>query len=186
MCGCLSANVSYNIHQQRNPLLSSWQQAGDQRPPSPAYSLLQMSVANKSVNTLGRVVTWGAVTANGADVFWNPAGARWLIVDVSQVLQTRRRLYVFWAVHRIHLRTTGRRRRQNLSRVWPGPQHYWAREEAERKREWSISWHSPFLSFRLPLLCSSLPSHALQPSQCAITCSGSGSGSEWGLSYRFF
>lgn len=67
-------------------------------------------------NTFGRVVTWGAVTANGADVFWNPAGARWLVVDVSQVLQAWRRLYVLWAVHRIHLRTIGRHRRQNLSR----------------------------------------------------------------------
>lgn len=75
-----------------------------------------MSAVNRSVNTFGRVVTWGAVTANGADVFWNPAGARWLVVDVSQVLQTRWRLNVLWAVHRIHLRTTGRNRRQNLSR----------------------------------------------------------------------
>lgn len=97
-------------------LPSTWQQPRDRYPPCHALSLLQTSVADRSANTFGRVVTWGAVTANGADVFGNPAGARRLVVDVSQVLQTRRRLYVLWAVHRIHLRTTGRHRRQNLSR----------------------------------------------------------------------
>lgn len=146
-----------------------------------------MSVVNGRVRTVPCVITWWAIATNRTDVFGNPAGARGLVVDVSQVLQTRRRLDVLWAVHRIHLRTTGRCKASESKLRWPGLQHYKAREEAERKWELSISWHSPFLSFCLPLLCSSLPSHtfSLQPSQGAITCSTGGWGSVWGLSYWF-
>lgn len=36
---------------------STCQQARDQYAPYHAFSLLQMSVANRSVNTLGRVIT---------------------------------------------------------------------------------------------------------------------------------
>lgn len=141
-------------------LRSTWQQARDQYPLCHAFRLPQMSVANRSVNTFGRVVTWGAVTTNGADVFWNPAGARWLVVDVSQVLQTRWRLYVLWAVHRIHLRTTGRHRRQNLSR---GGQDC-SITEPERKQRGSESgaFHGTPPSSLFAFLCFALlspPTH---------------------------
>lgn len=115
-----------------------------------------LSVASSGVNTLGRVVTWGAVTANGADVFWNPAGASWLVVDVSQVLQTRRRLYVLWVVRRIHLRTTGRLRHQNLSR---GGQDC-SITEPERKQRGSESgvFHGTPPSSPFAFLCCALRS----------------------------
>lgn len=104
-----------------------------------------------SVTSAGDVVTWGAVPANGADVLWNAAGARWLVVDVSQVLQTRRRLYVLWAVHRIHLRTTGRHRRQNLR--WGGK--HCSITEPERKQRGSESgaFHGTPPSSPLAFLC---------------------------------
>lgn len=114
--------------------------------------LLMLSVTSAGdVGTFPRTVTWGAVPANGADVFWNAARARWLVVDVSQVLQTRRRLDVLWAVHRIHLRTTGRHRRQNLR--WGGK--HCSITEPERKQRGSESgaFHGTPPSSPLAFLC---------------------------------
>ncbi len=76
-------------------------------------------------------VTWGAVPANGADVLWHSPGARTLVVDVSKVLQAWRRLDVLWAantVHRIHLRTTGRREERTETKSWSWGGQNWTKQ----------------------------------------------------------